>query len=400
MSEASRERLRLGILSTHPIQYQAPLFRELARKADVSVYFAHRQTPKGQAEAGFGVAFEWDVPLLDGYDHRFLENVASDPSPLTFRGCDTPEIGDIIQQESFDAFLVGGWFNKSYLQAIFACRRAGVPLMVRGDSQLQTPRSKIKTIVKELLYRRFFGVFDRCLYVGERSREYYRHYGVDDRRLVFSPHFVDNEFFERQARKADRAEVLRELGRSDEQSAVILFVGKFIPEKAPIDILHAASQLQRRGRSVTCLFVGGGPMEDRLRQEAAALGVWTVFAGFKNQSELPAIYNAADVLVLPSVSETWGLVVNEAFACGLPAVVSKGVGCAPDLIVEGRTGASFNTGDTACFADALERVLRTNPEISKRETKSHIARYSVEAAAEGVIKAAHSLRYAYQNVTS
>ena len=69
-------RYRLGVLASHPIQYQAPLFRELARQLDLTVYYAHRQTPEAQALAGFGVPFDWDVDLLAGYEHRFLDNVA------------------------------------------------------------------------------------------------------------------------------------------------------------------------------------------------------------------------------------------------------------------------------------------------------------------------------------
>jgi glycosyltransferase involved in cell wall biosynthesis len=390
MTQSTSKRPRLGILTTHPIQYQAPLFRALAERTDLTVYFAHRQTPEGQAGAGFGVAFEWDVPLLDGYEHHFLQNVAGDPSPLTFRGCDTPEIDAIIRRRSFDAFLVGGWFNKSYLQAIYACKRAGTPLLVRGDSQLQTPRSPLKRIVKNILFRAFLRVFDRCLYVGERSRAYYRHYGVGPEKLVFSPHFVDNAFFASRAERVDRL-AERERMQIEPDESAILFVGKFIPEKAPLGILQAARILKDRGRRPVCVFVGGGPLEAEIRRVSEEAGVRTIFAGFKNQSELPPLYRAADVLVLPSISETWGLVVNEGFACGLPAVVSNGAGCAPDLITDGETGASFDAGDTDGFADALEQVLDIDRERTRSATRERIARYSVDAAADGVVKAAKAL---------
>ena len=122
--------MKLGILTSHPIQYQAPLFRELARHVDLTVYFAHRQTPAAQAEAGFGVAFEWDVDLLSGYRHEFLENVAQTPDTGRFFGCDTPSVRQRIAEGNFDAFLVMGWHLKCFWQAVFACQRAGVPVMV------------------------------------------------------------------------------------------------------------------------------------------------------------------------------------------------------------------------------------------------------------------------------
>src|SRR6266536_208125 len=124
--------MRLGILTSHPIQYQAPWFRALAKVVDLEVFFAHRQSAAEQGKAGFGVAFDWDVDLLCGYRHQFLKNVASRPGVDHFFGCDTPEVAEIIGGQiedrrskiesspsaishlpsptrGFDAFMVTGW---------------------------------------------------------------------------------------------------------------------------------------------------------------------------------------------------------------------------------------------------------------------------------------------------
>jgi len=127
-------RLRLGILASHPVQYYTPLYQELSRHLDVQVFYAHRQSAAEQAQAGFGVAFEWDVDVLAGHTYTFLENRARHPSTDRFYGCDTPAIAEHIAAGEFDAFLVMGWYLKSHLQAIVACRRQGVPLLVRGGS--------------------------------------------------------------------------------------------------------------------------------------------------------------------------------------------------------------------------------------------------------------------------
>jgi len=118
---------RIGFLVSHPIQYYAPIFRELARRCDLTVFFAHRQDAAGQGKAGYGVAFDWDVDLLSGYESRFLKNVARVPSTQTFAGCNTPEIAEEISAGRFDAFVVPGWSLRSYWQAVRACRRAHVP---------------------------------------------------------------------------------------------------------------------------------------------------------------------------------------------------------------------------------------------------------------------------------
>ena len=98
--------MRLGILTSHPIQYQAPWFRALAGSLDLEVFFAHRQAAQEQAD--FGTAFEWDVDLLSGYPHRFLRNVSQRPGVNHFSGCDTPELATIIQRGGFTAFVVSG----------------------------------------------------------------------------------------------------------------------------------------------------------------------------------------------------------------------------------------------------------------------------------------------------
>ena len=135
--------MRLGILASHPIQYQAPWFRALAKETDLHVFFAHRQSAVEQGKAGFGVPFDWDVDLLSGYRHTFLSNVARVPGVNRFGGCDTPQIATEIERGRFDAFIVPGWYLKSYWQAIRACRRNRTP--GAGARRFATPNAAITT---------------------------------------------------------------------------------------------------------------------------------------------------------------------------------------------------------------------------------------------------------------
>lgn len=383
--------MRLGILTTHPIQYQAPWFRALAAVTDLEVFFAHRQSATGQAQAGFGVAFEWDVDLLSGYPHRFLENVSPTPNADSFGGCDTPEIREIIRRGKFDAFIVNGWYVKAYWQAIRACRRARVPVLVRGDSQLGTPRSAWFNAAKEVLYRVLLRQFDGFLTVGKRNRAYLEHYGAAPGKIFNVPHFVDNAWFAHRSAEArpQRAEMRRGWG-AGEEDFVALFAGKFIPKKRPADLLQALASCQKQGEQGMGVFVGDGPLATDLRAEAAQLGVKARFVGFKNQTELPGCYAAADALVLPSDGgETWGLVVNEAMACGLPAVVSDAAGCGPDLIEEGVTGYTFPLGDPAGLAQQLGRLAaqKTAGHDFTLALATKLADYNVERAVAGTLTA-------------
>lgn len=381
---------KLGILASHPIQYQAPLFRELAQRCDVHVYFAHRQTPQAQAAAGFGVAFEWDVDLLSGYAHSFLPNVASRSDTGSFRGCDTPAIAGDIKEGGFDAFLVMGWHLKCFWQAIRACQRQGVPVMVRGDSQLGTLRSRLKQAVKAVLYPWVIRQFDACLYVGQRNREYLEHYGARADRLFFAPHCVDTQAFASAAARIDREAVRAGWGLSPDDRAV-LFAGKLVGRKRPADLVRAVAQLRLQGQRAKLVWAGDGPDRRALQALGELLGVPMVFLGFCNQSQLPGVYRSADVLALPSDgSETWGLVVNEAMACGTPCVVSDACGCAPDMIIPSVTGAVFELGDMDSLSKKLSSALRICRDIPAIAAQSD--RYSVSATALGVLTAVAALQ--------
>lgn len=377
--------MRLAIVTSHPIQYYAPLFRVLAGLVDLHVFFAHRSTPEQQAAAGFGTAFDWDVDLTAGYPHSFLKNLAADPGPHHFAGCDTPEIAERLRQGRFDAVLLLGWHLKSLRQALWAAKRQGLPVMVRGDSQLETPRSLVKRMVKAATYPLFLRQFDAALYVGRRSRAYYAHYGYPEQRLFFSPHCVDNAWFAERATPQARAALRKRIGVG-ERTPLVLFAGKLVLFKRPLDVVAAVARLRAAGSSAEVLVAGAGELEEPMREAAARAGVPLHLLGFQNQTAMPAAYAAADVLALPSTGrETWGLVCNEALACGTPIVVSDATGCAEDLAADGVAGRTHRLGDIDDLARALGAVLASPP--SPADVAERSARYSLEAAAEGVISA-------------
>jgi glycosyltransferase involved in cell wall biosynthesis len=377
--------MRLAIVASHPIQYQAPLFRALAQRVELDVFFAHRASARDQADAGYGVAFEWDVDLLSGYRHTFLANVSRHAGIDRFSGCDTPEIGARIADGRFDAVLVMGWYLKSMWQAGIAAKRRRLPLLVRGDSQLGTPRSPIKALAKRIAYPPVLRAFDAALYVGQRSREYYEYYGYPAERLFFSPHCVDTVWFAERA-SADAGGKLRARLAIAADETVVLFAGRLVAFKRPQDVVAACAELSRRGRRVTLLVAGAGPLEEEIKRQAATEGVALHMLGFQNQSDMPAVYAAADVLALPSTGrETWGLVANEALACGTPVAVSGAVGCAVDLAGDGTAGRIFPLGDPARLADLLEALIADPPPPVAIARKS--AEYGVDAACHGIIQA-------------
>lgn len=378
-------RRRIGYLASHPIQYYTPLFRELARHCDLTVYFAHRQDAAGQGRAGYGVGFDWDVDLLSGYESRFLENVARVPSTQSFAGCNTPGIADLISEGRFDAFVVPGWALRSYWQAVRACRRAHVPVMVRGDSQLAGQRGGAAGRVKGVVFPHMLKQFDACLYVGRRNREYLEHYGVPAGRMFFSPHCVDNDSFKCMSDQARGS-------RAADGRRRVLFVGRLVDSKRPLDVVQAVTRLAAAGQPVELVVAGAGELQGRMEEAVRTGGVDARFLGFVNQSQLPSVYASSDVVVLPSTAvETWGLVVNEAMACGVPAVVSDAVGCGPDLIEPGVTGAVAPLDDVPALATAISSVLALDIGMTRRALAERIEIYSPARAADGLLEAADAL---------
>jgi glycosyltransferase involved in cell wall biosynthesis len=383
---------RIAVVASHPVQYQAPFFRRLAERSDLTVFFCQRHEPALERTAGYAEAFTWDVPLTDGYRHEWLTNVAPHPAVDRFSGCDTPEIADRLTERAFDACIVQGWYLKSYAQAILACRRHGVPVLLRGDSQLATTRSPAKRAIKYWPYRLLLNAVAGHLVVGAANREYLSHYGVPDSKLFDVPHAVDDNWFKTEARAA-RASGSRERERAalgiPADAKVAVFVGRLVEMKRPLDFIRALTDSVVPS-NLWGLIVGSGPLDRDARALSETLGARVRFAGFRNQLSLPAVYACADMLVLPSdARETWGLVANEAQACGVPVVVSDAAGCARDLAV-GDAGRRYRMGQVSELAAALTSMaaaLDERPGIVAEAISERSAAFGCDAAVAGTLRA-------------
>ena len=279
------------------------------------------------------------------------------------------------------------------MRALFACRRLGVPTLYRGDSHLFSgPRGWTRALWVAKTWA-LLKQFDGYLSPGTRVNEYLRWFGAPEHRIFQVPHGVDNELFALSAaafQEAARAPA-RRTWDIDPDAFVPLFVGKLIPSKRPLNVVRAAARL---GAGTTLLVAGSGPLEGELRAEAMRLNVDLRLVGFLNQTELGKAYAIADCLTLPSdFPETWGLVVNEALATGLPAIVSAAVGCAPDLVKDGETGYVCPLDDVSALHDRLAQV-RTRKQQDHDwalACRATAARYSYDTMTTGLAAACRSL---------
>ncbi|MBC8029373.1 MAG: glycosyltransferase family 4 protein [Pyrinomonadaceae bacterium] len=388
--------LRVGILLTHPTQYHSPWFKELAKRPglDIKVFYCF-QPDVDQQGVDFNVPFQWDIPLLEGYPNAFLKNVAL-RAGFHFSGCDTPEIRDIISSRQFDVWIINGWKVKSDWQAMTSCWKNEIPMLIRGDSNLLDPKPWHLRIAKRVVLGRWIPRFTRYLTVGSLNEDFYKFYGADPSRFFPVRHFVDNERFASAAKDAKprKLEWLAKWRIADD-AVVFLFAGKFIDKKRPMDAVHAIERVYATGRKVHLLMVGDGNLRGVLQKCVLEKDLPVTFTGFLNQVEMAQAYASSHVLVLPSgYAETWGLVVNEAMSCGLPAIVSDRVGCGPDLVKQGKTGSIFPVGNIALFAEAVSQYAGNVSLISEHgaNAKEAIEGYSIVAAADNTVAALATLK--------
>jgi len=380
-------RVRLVAVETHPIQYKVPLFRLLAQRDGLDLTVMYALLPDtSQQGTGFGVPFVWDIPLLEGYRHDVLVNRARAPSVIRFGGCDTPDIYKRLRRERPDAVLVNGWVTKTCLQALWACRRLGIPCLVRGEANLLRPRAWWKHVLHGCLLRQY----SAYLAIGSANRAFYRFHRCAEDRISLAPYSVDNDWFAGEAAKRSGCrQALRDRFGIPSDAVVFLFVGKLEEKKHPMDVLVALAALTPP-HPAYLLVVGDGPLRGECESFATARHLPVRFTGFQNQSALPDAYAVSDVLVLPSdAGETWGLVVNEAMASGRPAIVSRSAGCCADLIIEADTGYAFDLHDVACLSTRMADYINT-PGLAARHGENavrHIVDYSVSRTADGVMEA-------------
>ena len=390
------ETIRLTVVQTHPVQYNAPWFRHIAANCpeiDLTVVYAARPRPDQQG-AGFDLPFEWDTPLLDGYAWHLVREGRDGDQFATgrFRGLDVPAIGAAVAETRPDIILVPGWHSVTFVRALLSSRRRGVPILYRGDTHNGTGPVGWRRAAWHAKTRACLALYSGYLSVGRRSRQYLESHGVAPTRIFASPHAVDNEWFATSAEPylsgAGRAKARAAWGGGPDDF-IVLYAGKIEARKRPLDAVRAVASL---GPNAVLAVAGWGDLEDAMRLEADRLGVRINWLGFVNQSMMGRVYAGADCLVLPSDLESWGLVVNEAMATGLPAVVSDHVGCVPDLIVPGETGEICRADDVADLGAALERVRdRRARQTMAAACRARVARHSLAAATTGLVAACQSL---------
>ena len=380
---------KLAIITTHPIQYNAPLFELLTKRNLISlkVFYTWGETAKSSKyDPDFDLNITWDIPLLSNYDYVFVKNISSRPGSHHFLGIVNPDLLNIVEEFRPDAILVYGWAFHSHFKLIRHFKNK-IPVFFRGDSTLLDHVNPLKKLLKKLILSFVYRRIDYALYAGQSNYDYFRFSGVPDRALIFAPHAIDNRRFMdvSDVKLQSSLEWRNRLGIAFNEF-VFLYCGKFT-EKKNILFLIDAFKLAGFTHQVHLVLVGNGPDESKIvssiKSESNIHHI-----PFQNQSAMPSIYHMADVYVLPSKgpAETWGLSVNEAMAAGKPVLVSNKSGAAYDLVKDSINGYIFNPTDLNDLSQKLQLIYSRKNDIDfmKQASKAIINDYSLEKLAEVV----------------
>ena len=363
--------MKLAIISTHPIQYYAPVFKLLHErgKIEIRVFYTWGEDSQKSYDPGFNKTVKWDISLLDGYPYEWVKNTSKNPGSHNFKGIVNPELPQQIEAYQPDAILVYGWAYSGHLKAIRYFKNK-VPIYFRGDSTLLNEQRGIKSLLKSIFLKWVYNHVHHAFYVGKNNKAYFKQYGLKNNQLSFAPHAIDNGRF--QADQSQQAHELRKSLNIADDDILILYAGKFEPVKNVKTLVTAFANIKQP--NVHLLLVGNGVDEPDLVHYVKTHNIEQLhFLNFVNQSYIPSVYQAADIFCLPSISESWGLAVNEAMACGKAVLVSDKVGCAIDLVISGKNGDIFEAGNVDALTKKLIRLLSNGkPGLLKMGRQSQV----------------------------
>ncbi len=381
-------RRRLVILTEIISPYRIPLFNALAQHAEVDLqviflaetdpHLRQWQIPKEEIEFSYRVLPSWRRRV--GRYNALLNH----------------GVGRALADAAPDVILCGGYNYVASWQSLLWARAHHIPFFLWSESNEQDLRRGLALV--EFLKTRFLRKCSGFVVPGRSAMEYLRVHKVDEDAVFVAPNAVDNDFFAwaAAATRQDAARWRRELVLPERY---FLFVGRLVREKGVFELLSAYVKLdESMRRQVGLVFVGEGAVREQLELQAASVAPGMIrFAGFAQREQLASYYALAEMAILPTYTDPWGLVVNEAMACGLPVIVSQIAGCAADLVKENWNGLLVAPRDVAGLTSAMRR-LADQPDLRARmgaNSMQHIAHYSPREWSAGVarmVQAAGGLR--------
>ncbi len=250
----------------------------------------------------------------------------------------------------------------------------------------------LKKIIKPLYINRFF--FNEFIAMGKCVREFLETMLPTESDSIYNTYYVVNndKFRQRYQKIKNKKDLIKKKLNIDKKERIILCIARFINDKNLFVFIDAIEQLKKQGSSFKCLIIGNGVLESKLRKyiQQKQLQNELIIVPFKQFKKLTCFYSIADVFVLPSKVEPWGLVVNEAMLFDLPVIVSDRVGCGRDLVIDGHNGYVCPYNDHKTLAEKIQKVFLSpikfgskSYDIIKDKNFDHVSK-TIIAACRGI----------------
>lgn len=384
-------RYRVLAVATHPVQYMTPIFRRMAQhpSLDLQVAYCTLRGAEASHDPEFGASIQWDVPVLDGHFWTHVPNRGSGAE--SFFGLCNPGLWKHIRRGNYDAVLCFvGYVRASFWIACLASKLSKAAFIFGADATSLTPRDGRgwKIPIKRFFWPRLFRLADQVIVPSSDGRDFMCSLGIPRDRVSLTGDCVDNDWWMQQSRQVDRAAIRASWGIPP-NDVLIVFSAKLQPWKRPLDLLRAFAKTNLSNAFL--LFAGTGPLLPQLESEAASLGVASRvrFLGFVNQSQLPAVYTSANLLILPSEFEPFGLVVNEAMCCGCAVAASDRCGAARDLVAPICPDFVFSSCDVDVLAEVIKKAAADPARLKElgRAALAYVQTWSPERTVAATVDA-------------
>ena len=354
---------RVLFLTNYPSPYRVHFFDELGKYMDVTVLYSDRVEDIKHRNA------QW----FEEGDHGF-QAIRLTPK---FRVGRRYLCFDVLPwlKKKYDAIVVCGYSSPTAVLAMAWLRLRRIPFYMEVDGGLIRQDSRLKHFVKKSLVC----LANRWLSTGVHTTRYLVHYGAKEEQVT---HYPFSSLYEK--------DILEEVLTPEEKEAfrmvlgipekhMILAIGQFIHRKGFDVLLHAAKELDPD----TGIYIVGGETTDEYRKLREELGLTNVhFLSFQKKERLALLYKAADLFVLPTREDIWGLVINEALAYGLPTITTDRCVAGLELIEDGVNGYVVPVGDVDALAEKIKAVLASDREAMGKAALEKVRPYTLENMAK------------------
>lgn len=351
-------------VTNFPAPYKVDFYDELSKDVQLTVLYSDKIEDQHHRDK------DWFVQSKTGFRAIQLEKQVAH-----FLGENL--CLDVIRwlKKPYDAIVICGYSSPTSMLSMAYLKLKKIPFCIQVDGGLIRPDSRLKYLYKKLLV----SSADHWISSGRCTTDYLVHYGAK-REKTFEYPFTS--LWEKDIRKEipsreEKQNLRRKLGMTEEK--IVLYVGRYDPKKGMDDLLHASTHLEK-GCGV--YFVGGTPTQEHLDwcRENGADHVH--FVGFTKKDALAEYYQAADVLVLPTKSDVWGLVINEAMSFGLPVITTDQCVAGMELVKDGVNGYIIPVDDQEALIRQTNLLLTRNFEDMGRQALETIRAYTIEKMAQ------------------